>query len=94
MTHIWVSKLNIIGSDNGLSPGRHQAIIWTNAGILLIWPKEPDFSEILIEIHIFSFKKMHLNDICLHYFNFEYLKSVVIDFTFTEPMSHNKPDVT
>ena len=28
--HICVSKLTIIGSDNGLSPGRHQAIIWTN----------------------------------------------------------------
>ena len=28
----------IIGSDNGLSPDRHQAIIWTNAGILLIGP--------------------------------------------------------
>ena len=38
VTHICISKLNIIGSDNGLSPGRHQAIIWTNAGILLIWP--------------------------------------------------------
>ena len=25
-----------IGSDNGLSPGRRQAINWTNAGILLI----------------------------------------------------------
>ena len=25
-----------IGSDNGLSPGRHQAIYWTNAGILLM----------------------------------------------------------
>ena len=33
MTHICVSKLTIIGSDIGLSPGRHQAIIWTNAGI-------------------------------------------------------------
>ena len=32
--HICVSKLTIIGSDNGLSPGRRQAIIWTNAGIL------------------------------------------------------------
>ena len=30
-------KLTIIGSDNGLSPGRRQAIIWTNAGISLIW---------------------------------------------------------
>ena len=32
VTHICVNKLIIIGSDNGLSPGRHQAIIWTNAG--------------------------------------------------------------
>ena len=38
VTHICVSKLTIIGSDNGLSPGRRQAIIWTNAGILLIRP--------------------------------------------------------
>ena len=38
VTHICISKLNIIGSDNGLSPGRRQAIIWTNAGILLIRP--------------------------------------------------------
>ena len=36
VTHICVSKLTIIGSDNGLSPGRRQAIIWTNAGIMLI----------------------------------------------------------
>ena len=33
--HIWVSKLTIIGLDNGLLPGWHQAIIWTNAGLLL-----------------------------------------------------------
>ena len=36
MTHICVSKLTITGSDNGLLPGGRQAIIWTNAGILLI----------------------------------------------------------
>ena len=36
MTHISVSKLSIIESDNGLSPGRLQAIIRTNAGILWI----------------------------------------------------------
>ena len=29
-------KLTIIGSNNGLSPGQCQAIIWTKAGILLI----------------------------------------------------------
>ena len=39
VTHIYVSKITIIGSDNGLSPGRRQAIIWTNAGILLIGKK-------------------------------------------------------
>ena len=58
VTHICVSKQTIIGSDNGLSPGRRQAIIWTNAGILLIGPLGANFSEILIEIIIFSFKKM------------------------------------
>ena len=60
MTHICISKLTIIGSDNGLSPGRRQAIIWTNAGILLIWTLGTNFSEILIEIYTFSLKKMHL----------------------------------
>ena len=48
VTHICVSKLAIIGSDNGLSPGLRQAIIWTNAGILLIWPQGINVSEILI----------------------------------------------
>ena len=42
--------------DNGLSPGRRGAIIWTNAGILLIGPLGTNFSEILIEIDIFSLK--------------------------------------
>ena len=60
MTHICVSKLTIIGSDNGLSPDRRQAIIWTNAGILLIGPLGTNFSEILIEINTFSFMKMQL----------------------------------
>ena len=57
-TLICVSKLSIIGSDNGFSPGRRHAIIWTNAGILLIGPLGMNFSEILIEIYIFSFKNM------------------------------------
>ena len=50
----WVSS----GSDNGLSPIRRKAIVWTNAGILLIGT---NFSEILIKIQNFSFTKMHLN---------------------------------
>ena len=60
VTHICFNKIFILGSDNGLSPGRRQAIIKTNAGILLIWPLGTNFSEILIEINTFSFKKMHL----------------------------------
>ena len=59
VTNICVGNLTIIGSDNGLSPYRRQAIIWTNAGILLIGPLRT-FSEILIYIQTFSFKKMHL----------------------------------
>ena len=60
VTHICVSKLTIIGSDNGLSPGRRQAIIWTNAGILLIRPLRTNFNEMLVEILTFSFTKMRL----------------------------------
>ena len=59
VTHICVCKLTIIGSDNSLSPQRRQAIIWTNAGILLIWPLWTNFSEISIDIQTFSFKKIH-----------------------------------
>ena len=50
--------LTITGSDNGLSPGRHQAIIWSNAGKLLIGTLGANFSEILSEIHTYSFKKI------------------------------------
>ena len=38
----------------------HQAIIWTDAGIWLIGPLGTNFSEILIEIHTVSSKKMCL----------------------------------
>ena len=60
MTHICVVKPTIIGTDNGLSPGRRKAIIWTNAGILLIRTLGTNFSEILGKIHSFLFSKMHL----------------------------------
>ena len=60
VTHICVGKQTIIGSDNGLSPGRRQAITWTNAGILLIGPFGTNFSEISIKILTFSFTKMRL----------------------------------
>ena len=61
VTHICVTKLIIIASDNGLSPGRCQAIIWTNAGILFIGHLRTNFSEIVIGIHTFSLKKIHWN---------------------------------
>ena len=57
MTHICVSKITTIGSDNGLSSGRRQAIVWPNAGILLIEPLGINFDGILIEINTFSLKK-------------------------------------
>ena len=60
VTHICVGKLAIISSYNGLSPGRRQAIIWTNAAILLIGPLGTNFSEILDELQIFPLKKILL----------------------------------
>ena len=60
MTHICVGNLTIIGSNNGLSPDRRQAITLTNAGILLNGHLETKFSEIYIKIHTFSFNEMHL----------------------------------
>ena len=59
MTHICISKLTITGSDNGLLPGWHPAIIWTNAGILFIGLPGTNFNGILIEIHEFEFNKIH-----------------------------------
>ena len=61
LTRICVNNLTIIGKDNGLSPGRCQANVWTNAGRLLNGPLRTNYSEILIEIHAFSINKMHLN---------------------------------
>ena len=60
MTQICVGNLTIIGSDNGLSPERHQAIIWTNAGILWIWPLGTNFSKISIDILTLPLLKKHL----------------------------------
>ena len=60
VTHICVGELTSIDSDNGLSPERRQAIIWTNDGVLLIGPLGTNFSEILIKIQTFSLKKIRL----------------------------------
>ena len=45
VTHICVGNINNIDSDNGLSPDRRQTIIWTSAGILLIWPVGTNFAK-------------------------------------------------
>ena len=50
--------LTTIGSDNGLLPRRRQAIIYTNAGILLTSPLGTNSSQIPIGNH--TFKKIHL----------------------------------
>ena len=59
VTYICIGKLAIIGSDNGLPPGRRQTINSTNAAILLITPLGTNFSEILIGIQTCSLKNMH-----------------------------------
>ena len=59
VTHICVNKITIIGSDNGLSPGRRQAIIWTIAGILLIEPRGTSFNRnSIIFIHENEFESV------------------------------------
>ena len=63
VTHICVSKLTIISSENCLSPGRRQAIIWTNAGILLMGPLGTNFSEILVGIETFFVQKNALESV-------------------------------
>ena len=61
MASLGLCKLAIIGSDNGLSTGLRQTIIWTGAVILSIWTLGTKLSEMLIGIHMFSFKKSYLN---------------------------------
>ena len=57
--HICITKQTLIGPDICLSPDQRQAVIYTNAGILLIGPLGTNFSEILSEIHTLSCKKTH-----------------------------------
>ena len=61
MCRIYASVNQVsVGSDNDLSLGRRQAIIWPNAGILLIGPLGINFSEISFRIQNFSLRKMQL----------------------------------
>ena len=64
VTHMAISKLTIIGSDNGLSPSWSQAITWTNVGILLIGPLGTNFSEINRNYNIFSQENEFESTVC------------------------------
>ena len=85
VTHICISKPTIIGTDNGLSPERRQVIIQTNAELLSIGPLGTNFSGILSEIHIFSYKKMYLKTLSAKWRPFCLSLNV-----FTEPRGHHK----
>ena len=61
--YICVHNLAIIGSDNGLSPGQCQAIIGSNAAILLIRTLGTNFNEIISEIHTFSFQENSVENV-------------------------------
>ena len=86
LARTYVSKLTIIVSDNGLSPSRRQAIIWTNAGILLIGPLGTKFSEILIEIRIGINSKMSTGKWRPYFLGLNVLKMLIK--TPSEPPPH------
>ena len=91
MTHICISELAIIGSDNGLSPERCQAIIWTNAGILLIEALGTNFSEIWSKIHTFSITKMHLKKSSVKWHPFCPGLNVLVNQSGNQAMGYIKP---
>ena len=64
-----MNRVNI-GSDNGLSPIRCQAIILTNAGLLSTGPLGTNFIEFLIKIQNFSLTKMHLKILSVKWWPF------------------------
>ena len=82
MTYIFAKKITIVGSEHGLSPGRRQAIFWTNARIVLIRTLGANLGEILSGIHAVSFKKMqkmHLKMSSVKWRQFSVGLNVLID---------------
>ena len=67
VTHMCAGKLTIVGAGNGFSPRRRHTIVWSKVKILLTVPLGTNFSELLIIIQIFSFKKMHLITSCANW---------------------------
>ena len=54
VTHICVKNKPIIGWDNGMSPVCYQAIVWTNAGWLIVGPME--FAELCKQYFVYIFR--------------------------------------
>ena len=57
---MYVSEVTIIGSDNCLSPGRRQAIIWNNAENIITCTIRNKLQRTLNRNWYFSFKKIQL----------------------------------
>ena len=57
----WLEGIVTSGRQQRNGLGRHQAIVWTNDEILLIWPLGTNFWEMLVQMHIFSFTTMYVN---------------------------------
>ena len=57
VTHICVGNLAVMGSVNGLSSGRRQAIVCTNAAILLILPLATNFTKLFSNFKYFYQRK-------------------------------------
>ena len=64
VTHIYVGRITIMGSDDGLSPGRFQPIIWTSAKILLSGPVGTNKRNIHWNVNIFIQGNAFENVVC------------------------------
>ena len=83
-----------IGSDNGLSPIRRQAIIWTNAGLLLIGLLGTNFNEILIKLQNFSFTRLHLKISSAKWWPFYPEREELTHKALWYMYSHNKTNIS
>ena len=89
MTHIWASKLAIIGTNNALVPDGRQDISWADSGILLIQNFGTNFNEISIEIHILIFKQWFENVVCAMALILSWPQYVKLTFTFISNLGHD-----
>ena len=67
--YVSVNKVNI-GSDNDLASVWHQAVLWTNVGVLLLEPLGTNFSEIWNKVQTYSYKKMSLKMLSAKWWSF------------------------